>query len=116
MKKKMKIAWIFLCMIVLICSAFTVAEATTVDFEIGAGNYIDFNPAELSISLNMYDPPAGVFPLSEGESYTFDYAEIISITVNDDTTDTFSVTAYLDFVLPDVGVINNTGDVTVKVK
>lgn len=117
MKKKMKIAWIFLCMMVLICSAFTVAEATTVDFKIGAGNYVDFNPAELSISRNMYAPPAGIFPLSEGVPWEFNYAEIDSITIVETLT-SYDITAYLEFILPSyVGVVGNSGTVTtVKIK
>ena len=102
-------------MMVLICSALTVTEATTVDFEIGDANSIVDDSGGLTIESTMDTELLGTsFTLSENNSYTFSYADIISITVNDDTTDTFSVIANLDFFLPDVGVIDNSGSVKIK--
>ncbi len=112
MKKIMKLSGIFLCMMVLMCSALTVAEATRVDFEIGTGNYI--TPSN---GLTFAYPLVENFSLDEGESLTFNYANVFGKKVGFRGIGTFDITAYLDFILPtDVGLIaiDGTSKVTRK--
>lgn len=115
MAKIMKVSGIFLCVMGLICSALSVAEATTVDFDIGTENSIVDDSGNLTIDSVIDTSLSGVsFTLSEGGSYMFDYADIISISLTNDKTGIFLITANLDFFLPDVGVIDNSGSVKIK--
>jgi len=106
-----------LSVLVLAVGVLSVAEATTVDFQIGDGNTISYDPAELNISSIMLPPPEGIFPLEVGVPWSFDYAEIKEISVNNTTDNTFNIIASVDFLLPDdVGLVDNGGVVTVTVK
>ncbi len=104
---------IALSVMALIFGGVSIAGATSVDFEIGGDNgenYID-TPDTLTIDYTIDSDLAGLtFPLNVGDSVTFNYALVNSITPDG----TYEITAYLEFVLP-VGVdVGSDGDVLVE--
>ncbi|NOZ80682.1 MAG: PEP-CTERM sorting domain-containing protein [DPANN group archaeon] len=90
-----------------------VADATVVDFELGdADNSLGYDTTELSINYEISSGLSGTtFALEEKESFQFDFATITSIMALVDK-DTYSITAYLSFILPEEMVVQN--DATVK--
>lgn len=86
------------------------ANATPVDFLIGDENSIS-TPSTLTIDADLTQLPGTKFSLDVGQSYTFDYAVIESISTTDNAT-SYDIVAYLDFDLPDgAGIVGNGGDV-----
>ncbi|VAX34666.1 hypothetical protein MNBD_NITROSPIRAE03-1638 [hydrothermal vent metagenome] len=111
----MKSVILILSLALLIFGGVSVADATTVDFQIGADNSIDYDSA-LNIDFrSSIVSPYPEFTLGVGDSFTFDYGTIERIEVIT-SQDTYSITAYLSFVLPEEIVVGSDGTVeTVKV-
>lgn len=99
---------IFCSAIVLLIAVATTATATSVvEFELGTGSSIDTGSTTggLSMWADVYDQVGNEgFFLSEGKSYTFLFAKMGTTEgwVNNDDLIPQSVTAYVDFDMPNV--------------
>ncbi len=90
---------IVLSVAVLVFGAVSFAGATSVDFEIGADNWIK-SPDNLKFEYNIYGTlPGFKFSLEEGQTTDpFNYALVKNIISGDD--DEYNITGFLDFDLP----------------
>lgn len=106
----MKSVILILSMALLIFGGVSVAEADAVDFKIGDAIPITYDSTELTIVSETYTFP-GITQLNVGDSFKFDYGTINSIKVLI-SKDTYSITAYLSFIMPEEIVVGNPGTVT----
>ncbi len=114
----MKGAVLALTLALLFFGTLPAAEATVVDFELGdANNSLGYDTSELLFDYETSPAlPGTTFALDEGESFQFDFATITSVSALVDK-DTYSITAYLSFILPEEMVVQSDGTVkTIEVK